>query len=105
MDIGTAWMLAHTTVSQAATEASNAITGADIKACAKAIGAALAIGIGVFAPGFSEGIAASKAVEGVARNPGAEGQIRIMMLIGQAVTESNSIYALLISLLILFLIR
>jgi F-type H+-transporting ATPase subunit c len=47
-----------------------------------------------------EGFATAKAVEGIARNPGAAGLITRTMIVGQAITESNSIYVLLIALLI-----
>lgn len=104
MDIGTAWMLVQSTVGQATTETAKAIAGADLRIVAKCLGAAFAIGIGVFAPGLTEGYATAKAVEGVARNPEATNLITRTLLIGQAVTESNSIYALVIALLILFVI-
>jgi F-type H+-transporting ATPase subunit c len=104
MDMGTAWMLLQSGVGQAAEKTSSAVGGADIRIVAKCIGAAFAIGIGVFAPGLTEGYATAKAVEGVARNPGATNLITRTLLIGQAVTESNSIYALVVALLILFVI-
>jgi F-type H+-transporting ATPase subunit c len=101
MDIGSAWMLLQSTVGQAAETAPKGISGADLVTVAKCLGAALAIGIGVFTPGLTEGYATAKAVEGIARNPGATGLITRTLLIGQAVTESNSIYALVVALLIL----
>ncbi len=104
MDIGTAWMLVQSAVGQETKEAVSAISGADLRIVAKCLGAAFAIAIGVFAPGFTEGYATAKAVEGVARNPEATNLITRTLLIGQAVTESNSIYALVIALLILFVI-
>jgi F-type H+-transporting ATPase subunit c len=104
MDLGSAWMLMQSGVGQAAEHAQSAVSGADIRVVAKCMGAALAIGLGVFAPGFSEGLATAKAVEGVARNPGATNLITRTLLVGQAVTESNSIYALVVALLILFVI-
>jgi F-type H+-transporting ATPase subunit c len=104
MDISTALMLVQTTVAQAAEEAAKGLSGADLITIAKCFGAALAIAVGVFAPGLTEGYASAKAVEGIARNPGAAGLITRTMIIGQAVTESNSIYALVIALLILFLL-
>jgi len=101
MDIGTAMTLLQTVVGQAAEETAKAgISGADLIIVAKCFGMALAIGMGVFAPGFTEGLATAKAVEGIARNPGAAGLIMRTMIVGQAITESNSIYALLIALLI-----
>ena len=103
MDISTALMLLQSTAGQAA-ETAKGISGAEMITIAKCFGAAIAIGIGVFAPGLTEGYATAKAVEGIARNPGATGLITRTMIIGQAITESNSIYALVIALLILFVI-
>ena len=52
--------------------------------------------------GIGEGIAASKAVEAVGRNPEAEGKIRTMMILGIALSETVAIYGLLISFLLMF---
>jgi F-type H+-transporting ATPase subunit c len=101
MDIGTAWMALQTTVSQAAEQAGPAVGMITV---AKYFAAALAIGIGVLMPGLSEGLATAKAVEGIARNPGSVNLVTRTLIIGQAVTESNSIYALVIALLILFVV-
>ncbi len=99
MDIATAMGLLQTTVGQAAEHAAG-ISGADIITVAKCFGMALAISVGVIGPGLMEGYATAKAVEGIARNPGAAGLITRTMIVGQAITESNSIYALVIALLI-----
>lgn len=68
-----------------------------------ALAAAIAV-LGGLAPGLSEGLAAKAAVEGVARNPEAQGKIQKTLMIGCALAETTGIYALLISLLILFLV-
>lgn len=52
--------------------------------------------------GVSEGFAASKALEGIARNPEAAGKIRGGMIIGLALIETCAIYILVIGLLVLF---
>jgi F-type H+-transporting ATPase subunit c len=69
---------------------------------AKYIAAGLAIGLGAIGPGIGEGIAASKALEAIGRNPEASGKITPLMFVSMAVTESTAIYALVISLIILF---
>jgi F-type H+-transporting ATPase subunit c len=69
---------------------------------AKYIAAGLAIGLGAIGPGIGEGIAASKAMEAIGRNPEASGKITPLMFVSMAVTESTAIYALVISLIILF---
>ena len=64
-----------------------------------AAGIAVCAGLGT---GIGEGIAASKAVEAVGRNPEAEGKIRTMMILGIALTETVAIYGLLISIILIF---
>ena len=66
-----------------------------------AIGAGIAILAGL-GTGIGEGIAASKAVEAVGKNPDAEGKIRTMMILGIGLTETVAIYGMLISFLIMF---
>ena len=64
-----------------------------------AAGIAVCAGLGT---GIGEGIAASKAVEAVGRNPEAEGKIRTMMILGIALTETVAIYWLLIAIILIF---
>ena len=68
-----------------------------------AIGAGIAVLTG-FGPGIGEGMVAKAAVEGVARNPEAVGDIRSTMILGIALTETTGIYGLLIAMLIIFII-
>lgn len=65
------------------------------------LGAGIAM-IGAIGSGGGQGIAAGRAAEAVGRNPQAESQIRNMMIIGDGVAASASIYALIISLLLIF---
>jgi F-type H+-transporting ATPase subunit c len=62
-----------------------------------AIGAAFAIGVAAFAGALGQGRTAAAACEGMARNPGASGPIRIMALLGLAFIESLVIYAMVIA--------
>lgn len=62
------------------------------------LAAAVAIGVAAAGCGLGQGRAISSACEGMARNPGATGNIRTSMLIGLAFIESLAIYALLIAL-------
>jgi len=72
MDIGTAMTLLQTVVAKAGRgREGHQHHREQLITVAKCFGMALAIGIGVFAPGFTEGLATAKAVEGIARNPGA----------------------------------
>ena len=67
-----------------------------------AIGAGLCMGIGAIGPAIGEGNAVGKALEGMARQPEAAGDLRTNMILGCAITETTGIYSLLISFLILF---
>ena len=73
-----------------------------IMIAAKAIGAGLCMGIGAIGPAIGEGNAVGKALEGMARQPEAAGNLRTNMILGCAITETTGIYSLLISFLILF---
>ena len=64
--------------------------------------AGIGMGLGSFGTGIGQGIAISKAVEGVARNPGASGKIMTVMLVGLAMIESLAIYCLVVAMIILF---
>lgn len=66
-----------------------------------AIAASIAVLAGA-GTGIGEGMAASKAIEAVGRNPEAESKIRTMMILGIALTETVAIYGLLISILLIF---
>ena len=67
-----------------------------------AIGAGLCMGIGAIGPALGEGNAVGKALEGMARQPEAAGNLRTNMILGCAITETTGIYSLVIALLILF---
>ena len=77
--------------------AAAAKSGSDVIAMWSIItaGFALAIAAGLGALGQGKAIAA--ACEGIARNPGAAGAIRLAMIIGLALIESLVIYALIIA--------
>ena len=67
-----------------------------------AVGAAgFAVGLAAIGPGLGQGFAAGKAVEALARQPEAQSQIMIFMLLGQAVAETTGIYGLVISLILI----
>jgi F-type H+-transporting ATPase subunit c len=62
-----------------------------------ALAAAFAIGVAAFGGALGQAKATSAAVSGMARNPGAAGNIRTTLIIGLALIESLVIYALLIA--------
>ena len=77
----------------------------EIIKAACAIGAGLCMGIGAIGPALGEGNAVGKALEGMARQPEAAGNLRTNMILGCAITETTGIYSLLISFLILFAVN
>ena len=66
-----------------------------------AIGAGLAMIAGL-GPGIGEGIAVSKALEAIGRQPECKGEVTSTMLLGCAVAETTGIYSLIIALILLF---
>ena len=52
--------------------------------------------------GFAQGMGLKSAVEGIARNPESSGKVTVTMLIGLAMIESLCIYALVISLILIY---
>lgn len=69
---------------------------------ASVLAAALAIGLSSLGPGIGQGNASGQAVEGIARQPEAEGKIRGTLLLTLAFMESLTIYGLVIALVLLF---
>lgn len=66
------------------------------------LAAGIAMGIAALGPAIAQGLTASKAVEAVGRQPEAVNEIRQVMLLGQAVSETTGIYALLVAILLIF---
>ncbi|PLX46121.1 MAG: ATP synthase F0 subunit C [Deltaproteobacteria bacterium] len=66
------------------------------------IGAGLCMGLGALGSGLGGGMAAAEAMMGVGRNPGAERRVTSVMLIGQAVAQTPSIFSFVVSLLLIF---
>ncbi|HEX6159315.1 MAG TPA: ATP synthase F0 subunit C [Thermoanaerobaculia bacterium] len=64
------------------------------------IGAAFVLGIAAAAGAIGQSRAIVAACEGIARNPGAAGPIRLAMIIGLALIESLVIYALIIAFIV-----
>lgn len=69
---------------------------------AKMIAAAIAIGLGAVGPGIGMGMLFGKVLEAIGRNPEASSRLQIPMFLGIAFTEAIAIYALVVSLMILF---
>ena len=103
MDITLLHAVLETAVAQAPPQAASPISGETITTAGALIGAGICMGFGAIGPGIGEGFAAGKACEAIGRSPENAGLLTRTMLIGQAVSESTGIYALVVALLILFL--
>ena len=62
------------------------------------LAAAIAVAVAAIGPGLGQGIAASKAMEAIARQPEASGDIRTSLILSLAFMEALTIYGLLIAL-------
>lgn len=78
-------------------QADNVVSG-------KAIAAAIAIGLAAAAGAVGMGIAIAKAVDGIARQPEAEGKIRTSLMLGLVFIETAIIYALIVAILVIFVL-
>ena len=65
------------------------------------LGAGVAIGFAALGCGIGQGLAGSGAVQGIARNPGAAGQIQTPMIIALALIESIALYGLVVGILLI----
>lgn len=61
------------------------------------LAAALAIGVAAFGGALGQAKTAAAALEGIARNPAAQGKIFVPMIIGLALIESLVLYAFVIA--------
>lgn len=68
------------------------------------LGAGISMGFGGIGPGMGNGITAESAVKWVARNMEAAGELTRTMLVGQAVSQSTAIYAMVVSLVLIFVV-
>ncbi len=69
-------------------------------ACVWAAG--VAIGLAALGCGIGQGFGVKGAVEGIARNPESSGKVTVTLLIGLAMIESLCIYALVVSLILIY---
>ena len=71
---------------------------------AKAIGAAIAIGLAAGGGAIGMAIVSSKSAESISRQPEAEGKIRTTMMLGLVFVETAIIYALIVAILLIFVL-
>ena len=71
---------------------------------AKLLAAGLAIAIGVIGPGIGIAILGAGAMNAIGRNPEAAGSITTNMILAIAFAEALGIYALIVSVILLFVV-
>ena len=77
---------------------------ASLSAAIALLAAGLCMGFGGIGPGIGNGMAAEGAVRWVARNVEHAGDLMRIMLVGQAVSQSTAIYAMVVSLVLIFVV-
>ena len=99
-------VLAVTThAEEAAVAAGEAVaSSADSLKSMKAISAALIMGVAAAAGAIAMALAIMKSVDGIARQPEAEGKIRTALMLGLVFIETAIIYALIVAILIVFVL-
>lgn len=91
--VGSIGMLISPALVQAADEAAS--SGA--RDPYASLAAAIAISVAAFGGALGQGTTAKAALEGIARNPAAQGKIFVPMIIGLALIESLVLYAFVIA--------
>lgn len=69
---------------------------------ASALGAGLAIGLAAIGPGIGQGNVSAATVEGIARQPEAQGSLQGVMFIALAIMEALGLYGLVVAIILLF---
>jgi F-type H+-transporting ATPase subunit c len=69
------------------------------------LAAGLCMGLGAIGPGIGIGILAAGALQAIGRNPDARGPIFTNMILTVALAEAVAIYALVVSIIILFVAK
>ncbi len=75
-----------------------------LQAAMALLSAGLCTGLGGIGPGLGNGMAAEGAVRWVARNVTHAADLMRIMLVGQAVSQSTAIYAMVVSLVLIFVL-
>lgn len=70
----------------------------------KALAAAIAVGLAAAGGAIGMGWAIAKSVEGISRQPEAEGKIRTTLMLGLVFVETAIIYALVVAILLIFVL-
>jgi F-type H+-transporting ATPase subunit c len=70
----------------------------------KLLAAGLAMGLGAIGPGIGVGLVGLGALQALGRNPEARGPIMTNMILGIAFAEAVAIYALVVTVILLFVV-
>ncbi len=81
-----------------------AITGKEIITALAFLAAGLSMGLGAVGPGIGEGFVGGKACEAIGKRPEEANLITKTMIIGQAISETTGIYALVVALILIFVV-
>ena len=79
-----------------------AITGEQFIKALALLAAGISMGFGAVGPGIGEGFVGGKACEAIGKRPDEANLITKTMIIGQAISETTGIYALVVALILIF---
>ena len=80
------------------------ITGEQLIKAFALLAAGISMGFGAVGPGIGEGFVAGKACEAIGKRPDEANLITKTMIIGQAISETTGIYALVVALILIFIV-
>jgi len=80
------------------------VEGIDWTKVAAFIAAGFCMGLGGLGPSLGQGFIAGKACESIGKKPETSGNVVRTMVLGMAFTETASIFSLLVSLILLFVV-
>jgi F-type H+-transporting ATPase subunit c len=81
-----------------------AITGEHLVKALALLAAGISMGFGAIGPGVGEGFVGGKACEAIGKRPDEANLITKTMIIGQAISETTGIYALVVALILIFVV-
>ncbi len=90
------------TVNETDSSSSEAKLVTDTSTGTKALAAGVAIGLAALGGAIGMGLAIFKSVDGISRQPEADGKIRTTLMLGLVFIETVVIYALIVTILIVF---
>ncbi|RAP33119.1 ATP synthase F0 subunit C [Candidatus Marinamargulisbacteria bacterium SCGC AAA071-K20] len=82
----------------------DAITGDQLIKALALLAAGISMGFGAIGPGIGEGFVGGKACEAIGKRPDEANLITKTMIIGQAISETTGIYALVVALILIFVV-